>query len=68
VTANIASSSAVDEEYAQQMRINAPVWTHWEGQQIESFPLLVSELAILHQLRFETRDYFRIADYRGVLP
>jgi hypothetical protein len=35
-TANIASSSAVDEEYAQQTRINAPVWTHWEGNQIET--------------------------------
>jgi|SRR5450756_787073 len=34
--ANIASSSALDEEYAQQMRINAPVWTHWEGNQIET--------------------------------
>jgi hypothetical protein len=34
--ASIASSSAVDEEYAQQMRINAPVWTHWEGNQIET--------------------------------
>jgi hypothetical protein len=35
-TANIASTSALDEEYAQQMRINAPVWTHWEGNQIET--------------------------------
>jgi len=35
-TANIASSSALDEEYAQQMRINAPVWTRWEGNQIET--------------------------------
>jgi hypothetical protein len=33
---NIASTSALDEEYAQQMRINAPVWTHWEGNQIET--------------------------------
>jgi hypothetical protein len=35
-TADVTSSSAVDEEYAQQMRINAPVWTHWEGNQIET--------------------------------
>ena len=32
----MASTSALDEEYAQQMRINAPVWTHWEGNQIET--------------------------------
>lgn len=35
-TANISSSSALDEEYAQQMRINAPAWTHWVGNQIET--------------------------------
>jgi hypothetical protein len=28
-------TSALDEENAQQMRINAP-WTHWEGKQIET--------------------------------
>ena len=28
--------SAVDEEYEQQMRINAPGWTKWEGKQIET--------------------------------
>lgn len=28
--------SAVDEEYEQQMRVNAPVWTKWEGKQIET--------------------------------
>jgi hypothetical protein len=28
--------SAVDEEYQQQMRINAPGWTKWEGKQIET--------------------------------
>ncbi len=28
--------SAVDEEYEQQMRINAPGWTKWEGRQIET--------------------------------
>jgi hypothetical protein len=28
--------SAVDEEYEQQMRINAPDWTKWEGKQIET--------------------------------
>ncbi len=30
------NASALDEEYAQQMRINAPSWTHWEGKQIET--------------------------------
>ncbi|MEA2262834.1 MAG: hypothetical protein QOJ51_5659 [Acidobacteriaceae bacterium] len=30
------NTSALDEEYAQQMRINAPSWTHWEGMQIET--------------------------------
>jgi hypothetical protein len=34
--ANIAGTSALDEEYAQQVRINAPVWTRWEGNQIET--------------------------------
>lgn len=34
--ANTTSTSALDEEYAQQMRINAPVWTRWEGNQIET--------------------------------
>jgi hypothetical protein len=28
--------SAVDEEYEQQVRINAPGWTKWEGRQIET--------------------------------
>jgi len=28
--------SAVDEEYVQQMRINAPGWAKWEGKQIET--------------------------------
>jgi hypothetical protein len=28
--------SAVDAEYEQQMRINAPSWTKWEGKQIET--------------------------------
>jgi hypothetical protein len=28
--------SAVDEEYEQQIRINAPGWTKWEGKQIET--------------------------------
>ncbi len=28
--------SAVDEEYEQQMRINAPGWTKWEGKQIQT--------------------------------
>jgi len=28
--------SAVDGEYEQQMRINAPGWTKWEGKQIET--------------------------------
>jgi hypothetical protein len=33
---NVTNTSALDEEYAQQMRINAPSWTHWEGKQIET--------------------------------
>ena len=28
--------SAIDEEYEQQARINAPGWTKWEGKQIET--------------------------------
>ena len=28
--------SSVDEEYEQQMRINAPGWMKWEGKQIET--------------------------------
>jgi hypothetical protein len=28
--------SAIDAEYEQQMRINAPSWTKWEGKQIET--------------------------------
>jgi hypothetical protein len=31
-----ANTSALDEEYAQQIRINAPAWTHWDGNQIET--------------------------------
>jgi hypothetical protein len=30
------ASSALDEEYALQRRINAPSWTKWNGQQIET--------------------------------
>jgi hypothetical protein len=33
---NVTNTSALDEEYAQQMRINAPSWTRWEGKQIET--------------------------------
>jgi len=29
-------SSAFDVEYEQQVRMNAPVWTKWEGKQIET--------------------------------
>lgn len=29
-------SSGLDEEYAQQIRINSPNWTKWDGQQIET--------------------------------
>jgi hypothetical protein len=32
----VTNTSALDEEYAQQMRINAPSWTQWEGKQIET--------------------------------
>ena len=28
--------SAIDEEYELQMRVNAPGWTKWEGEQIET--------------------------------
>jgi hypothetical protein len=28
--------SAIDEEYELQIRLNAPVWTKWEGKQIET--------------------------------
>ena len=28
--------SAIDEEYELQIRVNAPVWTKWEGKQIET--------------------------------
>ena len=28
--------SALDVEYEQQMRINSPAWTKWDGQQIET--------------------------------
>ena len=30
-------SSELDEEYAIQARINAPAWTKWDGEQIETF-------------------------------
>jgi len=30
------TSSALDNEYQQQVRINAPRWTKWEGKQIET--------------------------------
>ena len=36
VPAAAKSLSAVDEEYEQQMIINAPGWTKWEGKQIET--------------------------------
>jgi hypothetical protein len=36
IPASATSLSAVDEEYEQQMRINAPGWTKWEGKQIET--------------------------------
>ncbi len=29
-------SSALDNEYEQQVRINSPAWTRWEGRQIET--------------------------------
>jgi hypothetical protein len=31
-----APSSALETEYEQQTRINAPAWTKWEGKQIET--------------------------------
>lgn len=31
-----ASASALDEEFDQQAKVNAPEWTKWEGQQIET--------------------------------
>jgi hypothetical protein len=31
-----AAASAVDEELAEQAKINAPRWTRWEGRQIET--------------------------------
>jgi hypothetical protein len=31
-----APSSALEMEYDQQIRINAPVWTKWEGRQLET--------------------------------
>jgi hypothetical protein len=36
IPAAVKPLSAVDEEYEQQMRINAPGWTKWEGKQIET--------------------------------
>jgi hypothetical protein len=30
------SFSALDEEFAQQARVNAPKWTKWDGKQIET--------------------------------
>jgi hypothetical protein len=36
VNSSSENTSALDEEYAQQMRINAPSWTHWDGKQIET--------------------------------
>jgi len=30
------TTSALDQEYEQQVRINAPTWTKWEGKQIET--------------------------------
>ena len=36
IPATLKPLSAVDEEYEQQMRINAPGWTKWEGKQIET--------------------------------
>ena len=31
-----SAPSALDVEYEQQVRINSPVWTKWEGKQIET--------------------------------
>jgi hypothetical protein len=36
VSAPESPLSAVDEEYEQHMRINAPGWTKWEGKQTET--------------------------------
>jgi hypothetical protein len=36
IPAAVKPLSAVDEEYEQQMRINAPGWTKWKGKQIET--------------------------------
>jgi hypothetical protein len=36
IPAAVKPLSAVDEEYEQQMRINAPGWMKWEGKQIET--------------------------------
>jgi hypothetical protein len=36
IPAAVKPLSAVDEEYEQQMRINAPGWTKWDGKQIET--------------------------------
>jgi hypothetical protein len=36
IPAALRPPSAVDGEYEQQMRINAPGWTKWEGKQIET--------------------------------
>lgn len=30
------TTSALDQEYEQQVRINTPTWTKWEGKQIET--------------------------------
>ena len=36
VCATSPASTALDAEYCQQARINAPDWTKWEGKQIET--------------------------------
>src|SRR5580658_10330706 len=36
IPAAVKPLSAVEEEYEQQIRINAPGWTKWEGKQIET--------------------------------
>ena len=35
-TATSVSTSALDDAYEQQQRVNAPVWTKWTGKQIET--------------------------------
>jgi hypothetical protein len=35
-SATASTPSAFDVEYEQQVRMNAPVWTKWEGKQIET--------------------------------